>query len=98
MKKILSIALLLNCLIVFGQNELNIVPMTAESSVQLNVKTKFIITKSTLLSYNSELLKKDVDFLISQIKFYYGFSVVSKLEPVNFKKKQKNRNKILFVK
>ncbi|HMI78564.1 MAG TPA: hypothetical protein VK484_07200, partial [Ferruginibacter sp.] len=42
-------------------SQLNIVPMPAKASIDYNSK-KFRITRSTLIVYNSDLLRSDVSY------------------------------------
>lgn len=86
MKKILAIVLLFNCSMVVGQNNLTLVPMPVTCNLQKQVLNKFSVTRSVTVSYNSELLEKEVLFFIETIKQRYGITLRSKLEPVNFKK------------
>ncbi len=69
MKKILLIALLFNCLLVAGQNELNIVPMPADVKMG---KGLFSIDKNTHIVLESSGLENIAAMLNEQLKISLG--------------------------
>ncbi len=89
MKKIFCFLFVLVSVVCEGQSELNIVPMPVKADINYNATNKFRITRSTLILYNSELLKPDVNYFISQVNSLFRLSLRSKMEPVDFKKEQK---------
>ncbi|MBK6381567.1 MAG: beta-N-acetylhexosaminidase [Chitinophagaceae bacterium] len=88
MKKIFCFLFVLGSVVCKGQSELNIVPMPVKADINYNATNKFRITRSTLILYNSELLKPDVSYFISQVNSLFGLSLRSKMEPVDLKKEQ----------
>ena len=80
-----------------AQNSLNIVPMPVSGSCQPGVSSSFLISRSTILSYNNISLKKEADYLVARLNSEYGISIPQKLEPVNFKKAQSTGNNKIVV-
>ncbi|MEP7256540.1 MAG: beta-N-acetylhexosaminidase [Ferruginibacter sp.] len=72
MKKILSIALLLNCLIVVGQNSLNIVPVPTEVKMGKGI---FTIDRSTTIVLEGSGLEKSAAFFNDFLQQQSGYKL-----------------------
>jgi len=72
MKKILSIALLLNCLTVVGQNDLNLVPAPAEVEMGKGFTS---IDRNTTIVLEGSGLEKSASFLNDQLQQLVGYKL-----------------------
>lgn len=82
MKKVLLIALLFNCSLVFAQNSLNLVPQPVEIKM---LKNSFTINSKTIIYYNTYDFKKEVSLLLSLVKKIYGLELKEKFKPEVYK-------------
>ena len=72
MRKIIAIALLFNCSIVVGQNELNIVPAPAELKMG---KGSFPIDKNTNIVLEGSGLERNAGFLNNYLQQFFGYKL-----------------------